>query len=114
MHPLGDGFGIEGVCVRRNEIRVAGRHSVGLAGERGDAITPSQTLFDDERATPPPVFSGSLSFLLSQVGAHSAQLFAERLAPLGLTPRTYGVLSILVSDPGQKQQQLADKLAVSR
>jgi len=53
-----------------------------------------------------------LPFLLSQVGARSAQLFAERLAPLGVSPRAYGVLSNLAG--GQTQQQLADALRIHR
>lgn len=50
----------------------------------------------------------------SQVGARCAALFAERLAPLGLTPRAYGVLSQLAVGDRQTQQQLADRLAIHR
>ncbi len=63
---------------------------------------------------PPPPYAESLSFLLSQVGARSAQVFADRLAPLGVTPRAFGVLSNLSSEPGQTQQQLADALGIHR
>jgi DNA-binding MarR family transcriptional regulator len=62
-------------------------------------------------ATP---YSGSLAFLLSQVGAHSARLFALELAPLGVSPRAFGVLSNLASAGSQTQQQLADALGVHR
>ncbi len=62
----------------------------------------------------PPSYAESLSFLLTQVGGRSAQLFAERLAPLGLSPRAFGVLSNLASEPGQTQQQLADALGIHR
>ena len=58
--------------------------------------------------------AGSLSFLVSQVGARSAQLFAQRLAPLGVSPRAFGVLSNLDSTGGQTQQQLADTLGIHR
>ena len=34
-------------------------------------------------------YAQSLSFLVSQVGARSAQLFAELLAPLGVSPRAF-------------------------
>lgn len=63
---------------------------------------------------PSPHYAVSLSFLLSQVGTRSAQVFAERLAPLGVTPRAFGVLSNLASEPGQTQQQLADALGIHR
>lgn len=56
----------------------------------------------------------TLVFLLSQVGAQCARLFAEHLAPLGLTPRAYGVLSHLGQADRQTQQQLADHLGVHR
>jgi DNA-binding MarR family transcriptional regulator len=62
----------------------------------------------------PARYAGSLSFLVSQVGARSAQIFAERLAPLGVSPRAFGVLSNLDSVGGQTQQQLADALGIHR
>lgn len=62
----------------------------------------------------PTPHAGTLVFLLSQVGAQCARLFAERLAPLGLTPRAYGVLSHLGQVDRQTQQQLADRLGIHR
>jgi DNA-binding MarR family transcriptional regulator len=62
----------------------------------------------------PAPHAESLSFLVSQVGARSAQLFAARLAPLGVSPRAFGVLSNLGSTGGQTQQQLADALGIHR
>ena len=59
-------------------------------------------------------YAQSLAFLVSQVGARSAQLFAERLAPLGVSPRAFGILSNLDSEGGQTQQQLADALGIHR
>lgn len=59
-------------------------------------------------------YATSLAFLLSQVGAGSAEMFAERLAPLGLSPRAFGVLSNLASNGSQTQQQLADALGIHR
>ena len=64
-----------------------------------------------DRAAP---YADSLSFLLSQVGARSAQLFAERLAPLGVSPRSFGVLSNLAGAASQTQQELADALGIHR
>jgi DNA-binding MarR family transcriptional regulator len=63
---------------------------------------------------PPAPYAGSLSFLVSQVGARSAQLFAQLLAPLGVSPRAFGVLSNLRSTGGQTQQQLAGTLGIHR
>jgi len=62
----------------------------------------------------PTSYAESLPFLLSQVGARSAQMFAERLAPLGISPRAYGVLSNLAGAASQTQQQLADALGIHR
>jgi DNA-binding MarR family transcriptional regulator len=54
------------------------------------------------------------AFLISQLGYHSAARFAERLGPLGLRPRHFGLLSHLAAADGQTQQQLADALAIHR
>lgn len=62
----------------------------------------------------PTSYASSLAFLLSQVGGRSAQIFAERLAPLDLSPRAFGVLSNLASSGSQTQQQLADALGIHR
>jgi len=62
----------------------------------------------------PTHYAESLSFLLSQVGARSAQIFAEGLAPLGVSPRAYGILSTLAGAESQTQQQLADALGIHR
>lgn len=50
------------------------------------------------------------SFLLSQVGAHSAGQFADRLAPLGLKPPHAGVLRALDRADGLSQQALGESL----
>jgi DNA-binding MarR family transcriptional regulator len=56
----------------------------------------------------------SPSFLLSQLGLYSAQQFAERLRPLGILPRHFGLLMHLASVEGQSQQYLADALGIHR
>lgn len=61
-----------------------------------------------------PRYASSLAFLLSQVGARSAALFAEQLAPLGISPRAFGVLSNLAATGSQTQQELADALGIHR
>lgn len=61
-----------------------------------------------------PAYAQSLAFLLSQVGAQAASVFAEQLAPLGVSPRAFGVLSNLALAEGQSQQQLAHALGIHR
>ena len=53
-----------------------------------------------------------LAFLISQVGAHAAARFAERIAPLKLKPYHSGILRILENDPGVTQQALCDLLVM--
>jgi DNA-binding MarR family transcriptional regulator len=66
-------------------------------------------------APEPTQYAASLPFLLSQVGARSAQIFTERLAPLGISPRGYVVLSNLAAaGDSPTQQQLADALGIHR
>ena len=58
----------------------------------------------------PPDPAAWLAFLLSQVGAHSAGRFADRLAPLGLKPPHAGVLRALDRADGLSQQALGETL----
>ena len=55
---------------------------------------------------------GGVAFLLAQLGAHAAALFAERIRPLDLTPPQAGVLRRLAQFPGQSQRELADALGM--
>lgn len=59
-------------------------------------------------------YEQSLAFLVSQIGARTVQIFAELLAPLGVSARAYGVLSNLAAASTQSQQQLADALGMHR
>ena len=52
----------------------------------------------------------SAAFLLAQIGAHAARKFAERLAPIHLSPPHVGILGILRKSEGQSQQDLAATL----
>jgi DNA-binding MarR family transcriptional regulator len=52
----------------------------------------------------------SAAFLLSQVGSHAARKFAERLAPLRLSPPHAGILRVLRKSGGLSQQGLAEAL----
>jgi DNA-binding MarR family transcriptional regulator len=49
----------------------------------------------------------SAAFLLAQIGAHAARKFAERLAPIHLSPPHVGILGILRRSEGLSQQDLA-------
>jgi DNA-binding MarR family transcriptional regulator len=53
-------------------------------------------------------------FLLSQLGHHVADQLADELAPLGLHPAHFGILSHLRDADGLSQQQLSDLLGVHR
>jgi DNA-binding MarR family transcriptional regulator len=52
------------------------------------------------------------AFLLSQVGPHAAARFAERLAPLKLTPPHAGILRAIKQADGLSQQALGEKLGI--
>jgi DNA-binding MarR family transcriptional regulator len=53
---------------------------------------------------------GSTAFLLSQIGARSAQIFAKMLEPLNFVPPDAGILRLLARSPGLSQQELARRL----
>jgi len=61
-----------------------------------------------------PALTDRPGFLLSQLGHHAADRFAERLRPLGLRPRHFGLLSHLAAADGRTQQQLADAMGLHR
>jgi DNA-binding MarR family transcriptional regulator len=52
------------------------------------------------------------AFLLSQVGAHSAEVFARLLVPLKLSPSHSGILWMLGRSGGLSQRQLAANLNI--
>jgi DNA-binding MarR family transcriptional regulator len=56
--------------------------------------------------------TAGLAFLLSQVGAHAAAGFADRLAPLNLTPPHAGILRVIAQADGLSQQALGEKLGM--
>ncbi len=60
----------------------------------------------------PPQGSGSVAFLLAQVGAHAGARFAERIAPLDLRPQHAGALRIVGLSAGLSQRALAERLGV--
>src|SRR4029453_10954004 len=65
-------------------------------------------------AAPAQQLSRRASFLLVQLGTHRHMRFAERLAPLDLHPRHFGMLSQLAVNEGQSQQALSTALGIHR
>jgi DNA-binding MarR family transcriptional regulator len=63
-------------------------------------------------ANRPSDMTRGVPFLLSQVGAHAAARFADRLAPLNLTPPHAGILRVIRLANGQSQQSLGEKLGM--
>jgi DNA-binding MarR family transcriptional regulator len=57
-----------------------------------------------------PEHGPGAAFLLTQLGAHAARRFAERVAELDLTPPQAGLLRAVARGPGQSQQSLAAHL----
>ena len=53
-------------------------------------------------------------FLLVQLGSNEHRRFAERLAPLDLQPRHFGMLSHLAAAEGRSQQALSKALGIHR
>jgi len=64
------------------------------------------------RAAPKRVPPVGVAFLLSQVGAHAASCFEERLAAMELKPHHAGLLRMLGSNPGLSQQELCDVFGI--
>jgi DNA-binding MarR family transcriptional regulator len=55
---------------------------------------------------------GQPGFLLSQLGAHAAARFAERLRVLELSPADAGILRLLRTAAGISQQELSSRLQI--
>jgi DNA-binding MarR family transcriptional regulator len=63
-------------------------------------------------AVPKNVPAVGVAFLLSQIGAHAANSFEERLLAFKLKPQHAGLLRMLGSNPGLSQQQLSDLFGI--
>jgi DNA-binding MarR family transcriptional regulator len=61
---------------------------------------------------PSPDSAAGLAFLLSQVGAHAAAKFADRLEPIGLKPAHAGILKVIKLADGLSQQALGERLGM--
>lgn len=55
---------------------------------------------------------GRTTFLITQVGGLAASRYAERIAPLGLTPPHTGLLRAIEAQPGRSQQAVAAQLGL--
>ncbi|MDE1919970.1 MAG: MarR family transcriptional regulator [Candidatus Omnitrophica bacterium] len=55
---------------------------------------------------------GQIAFLLSQIGAHVAYKFAEKIRPLGLSPAHGGIIRFLGRSGGISQKKLCTGLAI--
>src|SRR4051794_14123852 len=55
-----------------------------------------------------------IGFLLSQLGAHAAELFAEQVKELGITPSEAGVIRVIARTPDVTQRELADHLGAAQ
>lgn len=58
---------------------------------------------------PPEPLASALGFLLSWNGQRIAHKFAAGLAPLGLRPPHFGLLTLLDAAPGRTQQELVER-----
>jgi DNA-binding MarR family transcriptional regulator len=66
--------------------------------------------FDSSGTIPPVARPSGIAFLLAQLGAHTSERFAARLAELDLTPAHVGVLRVVGQHPGLSQQALSERL----
>lgn len=73
-------------------------------------ITTENIRPDQSGPLKPPTVGAA--FLVSQVGAHAALAFGDRLAALDLKPHHAGILRMLGSNPGLTQQALSELLGV--
>jgi DNA-binding MarR family transcriptional regulator len=58
---------------------------------------------------PPEPLASAPGFLLSWNGRRTAHEFARALEPLGLRPPHFGVLTLIATDPGLTQHDLAQR-----
>lgn len=68
----------------------------------------------DHLKTLPRALTHRISFLLAKVADYSRGEFEQALAPLGLKPRHYGVLTVLATERPSTQQSLGARLRLDR
>src|SRR5258707_14241239 len=57
--------------------------------------------------------SDDFAYLLVQLGFHVAAAFSKRLAPLGLEPRHFGMLTRLAANEGRSQQAIGELMGLN-
>lgn len=67
---------------------------------------------NNHSVTSPNIPRVGIAFLLSQVGAHAAFTFEERLVELDLAPHHAGLLRMLGVNPGLIQKELSDLFGI--
>ena len=65
-----------------------------------------------EEGPVPTELGGFPGYLLARLGDASRRRFARALAPEGLHPRHFGVMTIVAAHPGTSQQQLQEKTGI--
>ena len=60
-----------------------------------------------------PASEDDIAYLLVQLGFHVARRFSERLAPLGLEPRQFGMLTRLAANEGKSQQAVGELIGLN-
>lgn len=68
---------------------------------------------DSRGARPGRAGNDDFGFLLVQLGFHIARTFKERLAPLGLEPRHFGMLTRLAANEGKSQQAIGELIGLN-
>ena len=67
----------------------------------------------DDSPQPRPGEGDGFAFLLVQLGFYVGRQFSERLAPLGLEPRHFGMLIRLAANEGTSQQAIGELLGLN-
>src|SRR6516225_6994560 len=60
-----------------------------------------------------PASEDDIAYLLVQMGFHVARRLSERLAPLGLEPRQFGMLTRLAANEGTSQQAIGELIGLN-
>src|SRR6516225_2352391 len=60
-----------------------------------------------------PASEDDIAYLLVQMGFHVARRLSERLAPLGLEPRQFGLLTRLAANEGKSQQAIGELIGLN-
>jgi DNA-binding MarR family transcriptional regulator len=68
---------------------------------------------DSRGARPGRLGGDDFRLLLVQLGFHIARTFKERLAPLGLEPRHFGMLTRLAANEGKSQQAIGELIGLN-